>query len=99
MPRELQILCGLFPISQSREPYSAISFLIARVPVEKVYQLTPPNYGFTKSKDHDGDGETKDLEIDYPWSGWDICEAYAIKRSYTTKKGNPDTYRAGIFFY
>ena len=94
MPRELQILCGLFPISQSREPYSSISFLIARVPVEKVYQLIPPTYGQTQEDDY-----FPQDKADHQWSGWDICEAYAIKRSYTTKKGNPDTYRAGTFLF
>lgn len=90
MPRELQILCGLYPISQSREPYSAISFLTARVPVEKVYKLKPPKYATL-----DGD-EDEFFDSNYMWSGWDICESYAIMKSYTTKKGNPDTYRAGI---
>lgn len=40
VPRELQVLCGIFPISQCREPYSAIKFLGERVKLEEVYKLT-----------------------------------------------------------
>lgn len=39
IPRELQVLCGIFPIAQCREPYSAIKFLAQRVPLEDVYKL------------------------------------------------------------
>eukprot|EP01132_Coremiostelium_polycephalum_P005408 gene5408-6745_t len=44
-PKPLQILCGLFPIAQVREPYSAIRYLSERVPLEKVYGLTNPYEG------------------------------------------------------
>lgn len=43
MPRQLQILCGIFPIAQVREPYSAIKYLAECIPVEKVYNLEPLN--------------------------------------------------------
>jgi ribosome biogenesis GTPase A len=78
MPRALQVLCGIFPIAQVREPYSAIQYLAERVPLEKIYKLNPPeDEGFTE------------------WSAWAICEAYAIKRGYTTTKmARPDVYRA-----
>jgi ribosome biogenesis GTPase A len=39
MPRPLQVLCGLFPIAQAREPYSAIRYLVDRVPIERIYKL------------------------------------------------------------
>lgn len=41
MPRQLQILCGIFPIAQVREPYSAIKYLAECIPVEKIYNLEP----------------------------------------------------------
>ncbi|KYQ96922.1 guanine nucleotide binding protein 1 [Tieghemostelium lacteum] len=41
-PKPLQILCGIFPIAQVREPYSAIRYLAERVPLEKVYGLQNP---------------------------------------------------------
>ncbi|ELR25337.1 GTPase of unknown function subfamily protein [Acanthamoeba castellanii str. Neff] len=40
MPKPLQVLAGLYPIAQVREPYSAVGFLAERAPVEKVYGLT-----------------------------------------------------------
>jgi ribosome biogenesis GTPase A len=42
-PKALQILCGLFPIAQVRESYSAIRYLAERVPVEKIYGLHHPD--------------------------------------------------------
>lgn len=80
MPKEMQVLSGLFPIAQTRDPYSAVQFLAERVPLERIYRLIPP-------------GETKFME-DYPWSAWDICESYAQKLHYMTRKGTFDTYRA-----
>src|SRR3989338_4690224 len=38
-PKALQILCGLFPIAQVREPFSAIRYLAERIPIEKTYHL------------------------------------------------------------
>jgi len=40
-PKAMQILCGLFPIAQVREPFTAIRYLAERVPVEKIYKLQP----------------------------------------------------------
>ena len=42
-PKALQILCGLFPIAQVREPFSAIRYLAERVAVEKIYGLQYPD--------------------------------------------------------
>jgi ribosome biogenesis GTPase A len=84
MPKPLQILCGIFPIAQVREPYSAIQFLAERVPVERIYSLTVP-------ASVQGAAKTK-----FQWSAFAITEAYAEKRGYFTKHGNPDTHRAGL---
>jgi ribosome biogenesis GTPase A len=48
MPRSLQVLCGLFPIAQAREPYSAVSYLAERVPIEKIYKLLVIPEGFSE---------------------------------------------------
>lgn len=42
-PKALQILCGLFPIAQVRESFSAIRYLAERVPIEKIYGLQHPD--------------------------------------------------------
>lgn len=41
-PKSLQILCGLYPIAQVREPYSALRYLAERLPIEKMYGLQLP---------------------------------------------------------
>eukprot|EP01113_Clastostelium_recurvatum_P042624 TRINITY_DN6919_c0_g1_i5.p1 TRINITY_DN6919_c0_g1~~TRINITY_DN6919_c0_g1_i5.p1 ORF type:complete len:768 (-),score=205.58 TRINITY_DN6919_c0_g1_i5:23-2326(-) len=40
-PKAMQVLCGLFPIAQVREPFSAIRYLAERVPIERVYGVRP----------------------------------------------------------
>ena len=79
----MQVLSGLFPISQVREPYSAIRYLAERVPIEKIYQLVPP------SEEVNSTGH-------FQWTAFMLCEAYANKRGYHTKNGRPDTYRAAL---
>jgi ribosome biogenesis GTPase A len=39
VPKHLQVLCGIYPLSQLREPYSAVHYLAERVPVEEIYRL------------------------------------------------------------
>ncbi|XP_021239674.1 guanine nucleotide-binding protein-like 1, partial [Numida meleagris] len=42
-PRELQVLAGVYPISQLQEPYSAVGFLAARLPLPTLLGLRPPS--------------------------------------------------------
>lgn len=42
MPKQLQILCGVYPIAQVRETYSSIQFIAERVPLEDIYHLKLP---------------------------------------------------------
>ena len=85
MKKELQVLCGLYPIAQVREPYSSIRYLAERVRIEQIYKLDPPP--------DDQDQYTRDT---YPWSGWNIAQCHAIKRGYRSKGGREDSYRAGL---
>ena len=39
VPRPAQIVCGSYPISQTREPYSALLFLAQRIDLPKVLKL------------------------------------------------------------
>jgi ribosome biogenesis GTPase A len=110
MPKSLQVLCGLFPIAQTREPYSAVGFLAERVPTERVYGLRPVDtdddeaYMEMASSSRHGRGDQNDDDDDddldkqhggYEWTAWDMCEAHAKNRNYTTKRGRFDVYRAG----
>lgn len=42
-PRELQVLAGVYPISQLQEPYSAVGFLASRLPLPSLLGLRPPS--------------------------------------------------------
>eukprot|EP01080_Neovahlkampfia_damariscottae_P005656 gene5656-9472_t len=42
MPKELQVLCGLFPIAQVKEPYSCVKYIAERVDVVKLLNLKHP---------------------------------------------------------
>lgn len=82
----LQILSGIFPIAQVRDPYTAVGYLAGRLDLPQLLRLTHPN-----ATDR-GPKASEDLE----WSAFDICEAWAIKSGYfTAKASRPDVYRAG----
>ncbi|XP_042896759.1 guanine nucleotide-binding protein-like 1 [Parasteatoda tepidariorum] len=83
VPKPIQVLMGCYPISQLREPYSAIAYLGERVKLDVILKLTHPD--FDPSKDSN----------DLKWSAYDICEAWAIKRGFrTAKTARPDIFRA-----
>ncbi|XP_054663466.1 guanine nucleotide-binding protein-like 1 [Grus americana] len=42
-PPALQVLAGVYPISQLQEPYSAVGYLAARLPLPPLLQLRPPS--------------------------------------------------------
>ena len=88
MPKQLQILCGIFPIAQVREPFSAIQYMGKFVPIEKIYKL---NLQDARNKPDKFDPSKGEIE----WSAWMICEAYAEKRGYHTRSGL-DVHRTGL---
>lgn len=96
--RTLQAIVGNYPVSQLREPFSAVAFLATRVDLPHLYGLCFP-YG-----DHDdSDAEIDDFAPnkgvdrggDHCWSAFEICEALACKRGFQHKGGNYDVYRSG----
>ncbi|EDO38877.1 predicted protein [Nematostella vectensis] len=83
--KQLQILSGLFPISQVQEPYTAVGYLAARWPLVHMLKLVLPQ----------DLQEDDNKEVDHKWSAWDICEAWAERRGYmTAKAARRDVYRA-----
>ena len=38
-----QILSGIYPIAQVREPYTPVGYLAARIPIVKILQLYHPD--------------------------------------------------------
>eukprot|EP00762_Andalucia_godoyi_P002576 ANDGO_03390.mRNA.1 GTPase LSG1-2 len=84
--RHVQILCGLFPLAQVREPYSAIRTLAEHVPtpLEEHFQLKFPSEELY--------GQVSD--VPGAWSPFGICVAYAVKKGYMNKGGAPNVHRA-----
>ncbi len=56
MPRPLQVLCGIFPVQQLREPYSSIAYLAERVPLDKIYKLERVRRTSSRATPEDGQG-------------------------------------------
>lgn len=79
--RNLQILGGIYPISQVREPYSTINYLAERLDLPKLLRVKP--------LDEDVNEKT------FKWSAMDICESWAEKRGFVTAKAaRLDAYRS-----
>ncbi|CAN8075738.1 unnamed protein product [Agarophyton chilense] len=88
-PRELQILSGMFPISQVREPYAAVRYLAERVPLVDILGLNVVVDRLEKFVQEEG------YISDDGWTAWKICEAWAMKRGFrTAKAARLDVFRA-----
>lgn len=88
-PRELQILAGMYPIAQVREPYAAIKYLAERVPLVDILKLDKEITGL--EEDHDEPGYVSETG----WTAWKICEAWALRRGFrTAKAARLDVFRA-----
>uniref|UniRef100_A0A8C1WN57 Guanine nucleotide-binding protein-like 1 n=1 Tax=Cyprinus carpio TaxID=7962 RepID=A0A8C1WN57_CYPCA len=83
--KQLQILAGIYPVSQLQEPYSSVGYLCERTNFLPVLKLTHPDH----SPETPHNSSTQD------WTAWDVCEAWAEKRGYkTAKAARNDVYRA-----
>ncbi|OWF39484.1 guanine nucleotide-binding protein-like 1 [Mizuhopecten yessoensis] len=81
--KSLQILAGIYPIAQVREPFTPVGFLAERIDILNQLRLKHPNCEKNAAKS---------LKC---WSAYDICEAWAEKRGFiTAKSGRPDLHRA-----
>ncbi|XP_029308061.1 guanine nucleotide-binding protein-like 1 isoform X1 [Cottoperca gobio] len=87
--KQLQILGGIYPVSQLQEPYSSVGYLCERTPFFSVLKLKHPS--LMDNKPHLGNQNSEALE----WTAWDVCEAWAERRGYkTAKAARHDVYRA-----
>lgn len=81
LPRSLQVLVGSYPIAHLREPYTAVGYLGKYIVMPELLKIDHPS----------GEKSSEGLE----WSAYDICEGWAIKRGFMTKKAaRPDVARA-----
>ncbi|KAL5264124.1 hypothetical protein ACHWQZ_G005265 [Mnemiopsis leidyi] len=78
-PKQIQIVSGMYPVAQVREPYSVVGYVAERIDLVSYLRLTHP---------------CLEDEPDAPWSAWYICFAWADKNGYhTARTGRPDVYR------
>ncbi|KAG9344967.1 hypothetical protein JZ751_009507 [Albula glossodonta] len=84
--KQLQILAGIYPVSQLQEPYSSVGYLCERTPFQDLLKLKHPNL-----VEETLQGEERPDK----WTAWDVCEAWAERRGYkTAKAARNDVYRA-----
>uniref|UniRef100_A0A3Q3M0U3 Guanine nucleotide-binding protein-like 1 n=1 Tax=Labrus bergylta TaxID=56723 RepID=A0A3Q3M0U3_9LABR len=87
--KQIQILAGIYPVSQLQEPYSSVGYLCERTPFLSVLKLKHPK--LLESKPHQRNEGSEELS----WTAWDVCEAWAERRGYkTAKAARHDVYRA-----
>lgn len=87
--KQLQILAGIYPVSQLQEPYSSVGYLCERTPFLSVLKLKHPS--LEENPPQQGQEGSEELS----WTAWDVCEAWAERRGYkTAKAARNDVYRA-----
>ena len=85
VPFGLQLLCGNTPIAQAREPFATIRYLAEA----GVHPPLPAAYGLSLAAAAEHSSRTAGA-----WSPYALCEALAVKRSFLTRGGRPDVFRA-----
>ena len=85
VPFGMQLLCGNTPIAQAREPFATIRYLAEA----GVHPPLPAAYGLSLH-----DVAEHSSRVQGTWSPYGLCEALAIKRSFLTRGGRPDVFRA-----
>ncbi len=91
--RVMQAIVGNYPVSQLREPFTAVAFLARRCNLARTYGLC-----FPYDKDDSSQGEdpfAAPAAAEHAWTAYEICEALAAKRGFRVKGGGCDVYRAG----
>lgn len=70
--RCLQILAGIYPVSQLQEPYSSVGYLCERVPFLSVLKLRHPS--LVDEEPPQGDQKPEEPS----WTAWDVCEGQSF---------------------
>ncbi|XP_063676527.1 guanine nucleotide-binding protein-like 1 isoform X2 [Bolinopsis microptera] len=78
-PKQIQILSGMYPVAQVKEPYSVVRYVAERIDLVSYLRIVHP---------------CLEEEPQAPWTAWYICFAWADKNGYhTARTGRPDVYR------
>jgi len=84
-PKQLQVVSGMYPVSQVKEPYSIVGYIAERVPLLDILRIVHP---CQEDLEHPDDPLP-------PWSAWYVCHAWAEKCGFlTARAGRADVYRA-----
>ncbi|KAG6841763.1 hypothetical protein C0991_007092 [Blastosporella zonata] len=97
---EMQVLCGILPISRVSAVPSSIHFASERIPIERVYGLAHPSLSLPPVIDkrtwRDGIRSESVESKPVVWTAMDILTSYAnMVKWVTAKAGRPDIHRAG----
>ncbi|KAF8078905.1 hypothetical protein FPV67DRAFT_84130 [Lyophyllum atratum] len=101
VPMEMQVLCGILPISRVSAIPSCTHYASERIPLERVYKLAHPSLSSPAAPDkrtwRDGmKPDSAEEEKQVVWTAMDILTSYAnMKKWVTAKAGRPDIHRAG----
>ncbi|KAG6837674.1 hypothetical protein H0H93_004950 [Arthromyces matolae] len=100
VPMEMQVLCGILPISRVSAVSLCIHFTAEILPIEEVFNLEHPSLSAPPVVDKRTwrNGARPDSVGSKPtfWTATDILTAYANKKKWVTAKaGRPDVHRAG----
>ena len=67
VPKPMQILAGIYPIAQVREPYTTVGYLSQRIPLVKLLKINHPESDIKPGVPSSDDGRQ------WAWSAYDIC--------------------------
>ncbi|KAF9469864.1 hypothetical protein BDZ94DRAFT_1151537 [Collybia nuda] len=101
IPMEMQVLCGILPISRISAIPSCIHYVAELLPLESIYELDHPTLSVPLIEDKRtwrSGTKLNPLREERPsnWTAMDILIAYANIRGWVTAKaGRPDIHRAG----
>ncbi|RDB29562.1 Guanine nucleotide-binding protein-like 1 [Hypsizygus marmoreus] len=102
VPMEMQVLCGILPISRVSAVPSCIHHASELLPLERIYRLAhpasllPPVPDKRTWREGTKPESTDTQEKAFVWTAMDILTAFAnAKRWVTAKAGRPDIHRAG----
>ena len=79
----MQILAGIYPVSQLQEPYSSVGYLCERTSFLSLLKLKHPSLDDAPKHHSLGDYDKPEPS----WTAWDVCEGEGAPFLYPLKHG------------
>jgi hypothetical protein len=101
---QIEVLCGILPISRVSAVPSCIYYTAKLLPLERIFNLVHPSTKLAPVEDKRTWRGGRKTEVEGPngdstspsWTAMDILTAYADAKGWVTAKaGRPDVHRAG----